>query len=114
MSARLAVRGLADQLELPALLSAVDSALHQRLVTLDGLLALEPPWRLRAEVALVPSPARSPTAGRVAAGVASSAGRDRGWAGPVELQVLVEVDGVIYRGGHLLVPDPARSRRRWT
>ncbi len=97
VSAPLAVRGLADQLELPALLSAVDSALHQRLVTLDGLLALEPPWRLEPRsrwfraLQLADGRAESPLESRARL-VVIEAG-----LGPVELQVLVEVDGVIYR-----------------
>jgi ActR/RegA family two-component response regulator len=43
VSASHALRGVADQLSLPALLSAVDSALHLKVVTKEELLAVAPP-----------------------------------------------------------------------
>jgi hypothetical protein len=92
-----ALRGLADQLTLPQLLSAIDSALHLGLVTKDSLLALPPPRLLVARatwfraVDLADGRAESPLESRARL-VVIEAG-----LGPVELQIEVEVNGVIYR-----------------
>ena len=97
VSAEHALRGLADQLGLPALLSACDSALHLGLVTKESLLSVAPPRLLVARagwlraIELADGRAESPLESRARL-VVIDAG-----LGPVELQVSVEIDGVIYR-----------------
>jgi hypothetical protein len=97
VSASHALRGIADQLSLPALLSAVDSALHLKVVTKEELLAVAPPRLLATRarwfrvLELADGRADSPLESRARLVVIEAD------LGPVELQIPVEVDGITYR-----------------
>lgn len=92
-----ALRGVAAHVQLPVLLSAVDSALHLNLLTKDDLLALPVPrllavrtrW-LRA-IELADGRAESPLESRTRLVIIEAD------LGPVDLQVEVTVDGITYR-----------------